>query len=177
MNVDAAALRTACAALPRSPVFSSPEGRLPRRFVRRSRGSLARGTGIPQKGQGLPTPTAHGGKQEGKEKAPSGLSGSGAPPGGLPPPRGSLPRRKSRRGFRYRSMGGSKHQRGRSPQAVAQAADHNVSQESASISSTLPNRVAPAWRANDPSSQSNGFSPIRGIEQPSRATRPLTTRM
>jgi len=167
--VDAAALRTACAALPRSPVFSSPEGRLPRRFVRRSRVT-------PQR-QGPAYTIAHRREQERSGKGPSGLYRSGGSTRGLPPPRGSLPRRKSRRGFRYRSMGGSKHQRGRSPQAVAQAADHNVSQESASISSTLPNRVAPAWRASGPSSQSNAVTPSRSIDQLSRPAVPVRSRM
>jgi len=70
MNVDAAALRTACAALPRSPVFSSPEGRLPRRFVRRSRVT-------PQR-QGPAYTIAHRREQERSGKGPSGLYRSGA---------------------------------------------------------------------------------------------------
>ncbi len=120
-------------------------------------------------------PSPIDGSKSGQEKDRLACTGQAAPPG--PPPRGSLPRRKSRRGFRYRSMGGSKHQRGRSPQAVAQAADHNVSQESASISSTLPNRVAPAWRASGPSSQSNAVTPSRSIDQLSRPAIPVRSRM
>src|SRR5260370_4688114 len=81
-----------------------------------------------------------------------------------PPPFGSLPLYKSTSGSRYRRMGGSRHQRGRSPHATALAADHSVTQDSASISSAPPNRGAPARRARCPSAQANTVPPRRILD-------------
>src|SRR5436309_16101819 len=63
----------------------------------------------------------------------------------------------------YRTTGGSRLSAGRSPARYAAAAAQRLSQESASISSSAPNQVAPSSRASRPSSQSLGPPQRRAI--------------
>ena len=62
------------------------------------------------------------------------------------------------------------HQRGRPPNVIAPEADHKVSHESASISSTLESVVSPRRRATRPST----ISLIRPHTATSQAIRPAT---